>query len=321
MLVVIAISANGQNQDVKPENRGGTLNSMAGIMGPGGRPQPLVTYDGQVMPGEKSPRQAENRVMLSTPIFGGPGFGISTSFSGSQLNFGESIALDNGKNIPRTLHRYELGFQYSRHWEEKKNFRARVSTGYAGDDHTNNSRDLTYTVNASYGYPSESGEGSWLLMLYVSNNSPFINYFPIPGFAYFFKRPNFSGMIGLPFLSLQWIPVPPWVFSLAVFGPTFNTEAAYGMRDKFQSFIALGMNRQSFLLTDRVEDRERLTIADMRATAGFRMPLNKFLQMELHGGRSFARSAYIGKSFMNKDGGKTSLEPDWVVSWAARAAF
>lgn len=307
-------------QEKRPfENRGGSLNSL--MQAPaGGRPQPTITYDGSVHPGIKSPRQAENKASLSSPIYGGPGFGVTASLSTAQTNLGDSIYLDNGKALPTTLHRNELGILYSRFTEDKRNFRTRVTAGYAGDENSI-SNELTYSVNASYSYPSESGNGSWMLMVYSSNNSPLIDYIPIPGFAYILKTPTFTGMFGLPILSMQWMPEDPWVFSFSAFGPIVQSEVAYGMRDKFQSFVSLGMLRQSYLLSDRQNDRDRLTLSEARATTGFRLPLNQTFQMEVQGGRSFARTAYIGSGFLNRDGGKTAIEPDWFLSWGARATF
>lgn len=314
LFVILSVASTAHAQ-----NRGGAINSPMQGAG-GGRPQPTITYDGAVLPGQKGPRQSEHRGSVSTPVYGGKGFGVTASLSAGQTNFGDPITLDTGKNIPTTLHRNEFGIQYSRFTENQRNFRARVAVGYAGDDHTT-SKDLTFTVNASYGYPAESGSGSWMLMVYASNNSPLINYLPIPGFAYFYKTPTFTGMFGLPLLSMQWMPQDPWVFSLSVFGPIVQSEVAYGMRDVFQTFLSLGMHRQSYILSDRQEERDRLTLSETRATTGFRLPLNQILQMELQGGRSFARSAYIGKGFLNKDRGRTNLEPDWFIAWSLRAAF
>ncbi len=301
------------------ERGGGALASFGGpnAMGP---PLPLLSYDGRFMPGDDSASLSENKFGFSMPFYKGDEYTLGASLAVSQLRFGETLTLDNGKKISKDFHRYELGTQYFSQLSEKRTFSVRASAGYAGDEPSEASKDLSYSLHISYGKPG-SGNGYWVYMLMMTNNSPFINFLPIPGVMYIYKTPTFTGMFGFPVVTMQWTPVMPWSYSLSIFATNIQAEVAYGQRNRGQGFISYGMNQQTYMPHEREKDRERLTIQDQKISAGFRMPIMKLMQMELQAGRSFDRSVYVGEGLMNKDGGSTSLEADWFGSLGIRMGF
>lgn len=89
-------------------------------------------------------------------------------------------------------------------------------------------------------------------MVMMSNNSPLGTYVPIPGFFYIYRTPTFTGLFGLPILSMQWTPVNPWSFSFSAFGPTIKSEVTYGTVDKTQFLPGLGWRRASRKTTEAI---------------------------------------------------------------------
>lgn len=290
------------------ERGGGALSSFGGpnAMGP---PIAIVTYDGRYMPGQQSPSLAEHRFFLSLPVHKGEASTVATSLAAGQVRLGESILLDSGKTVPQLLHRYEIGGQYFSRLPEKRMFSVRASAGYSGDKPSEANKDASYSVNMSYGRPA-SGNGYWMFMAFMTNNSPFLNYVPIPGVIYLHRTPTFTGMFGLPILSMQWTPVNPWAFSLSVFITNVQSEISYGHRNRPQGFLHYGFTQQSYIPHDRGKERDRLTLREQKLSTGLRTPIYRKTQLEIQVGHSFDRSIYIGEGIMNKDRGAADIKPD-----------
>ncbi|MGZ3690666.1 MAG: hypothetical protein ACXVAX_04145 [Pseudobdellovibrio sp.] len=301
------------------ERGGGSLTSFGGLnaMGP---PVPLISYEGQNIPGNKSTSLIENKFGLSIPLYKDKSYTVAGTLTAGELHLGDSLILNTGRSVPTDLYRYEVGGQYMQPLEEKRLFSFKASAGYAGDKPSQAARDASYSLNFSYGVPG-SENGYWMYMLFMTNNSPFINYFPIPGVMYIYRTPTFSGMFGFPILSMQWTPVEPWAYSLSLFGTNFQAEISYGHRDQLQGFIGYGVNQQSYIPSDRTTERERLTLQDQRVSAGLRMLLFKTAQLEFQAGQSFNRSIYVGEGFQKKDGGSLALASDSFMSWSLKIGF
>ena len=291
---------------------GGALSSFGGLnaMGP---PVPLISYDGRYSPGSSSTSFMENKLNISAPIYKSETDTVSLSLAGSSFHLGNSLMLDSGKKVPTDLYRIEIGAQYFNQLPEKKNWDLRGSIGCAGDKPFANFNDLTYSFNANYGFPG-SGKGFWMVSVFISNNGPLVNYIPIPGVSYIYKSDTFTGMFGFPFISMQWTPVFPWLLSLAIFGPTIQSEVSCGSIDRFQVFSGFYWNRQSYMPSERDNDKDRLTIEEKKAAVGFRTPVWESMLAEFQLGQAFDRSIYIGDGLFNKNGGSVSIQPDWYLS-------
>lgn len=297
----------------------GALSFFGGLnaMGP---PVPLISYDGRYSPGSQSPSFTENKVSISAPVYKSDVDTVSLSLASGILHLGDSLFLDSGKKVPTDLYRIETGVQYFHQLPEKKYWSIKGSVGYAGDKPFENSHDLTYSFNANYGFPG-SGKGFWIVSVYFSNNGPLGNYVPVPGVGYFYKTDTFTGLFGIPVTSMQWTPVFPWSFSLSVFGPLVRAEVGYGSIDRIQYFTGFYWTRQSYIPSERDNDKDRLTIEEKKAAVGFRTPILGPMIGELQAGRAFDRSAYIGDHLFNKDGGSVSIESDWYVSTSIKMKF
>jgi hypothetical protein len=297
---------------------GGALTSFGGLnaFGP---PLPLFSYEGRLIPAGKSTEQIENRANLSLPIYKTAEDTYALSLAAGQIHLGDTLVLDSGLPVSTDFTRLEIGGQYMHNLPAQRTWGLRASVGYAGDQPSLIPKDLSYSISGSYGFPGT--KGYWVLLVFVANNSPLINYFPIPGAIYIYKTENFSGVFGFPINSLQWTPVDPWVFSLSIFGISLQSEAAYGRLGRPQTFLSYGYTEQSFIPDVRPDDRDRLTIHDQRVALGYRVPFKDTVLVELQGGRSYDRSIYVGNGPLNKDVGSVEMAPDWFVGWSLKAAF
>jgi hypothetical protein len=297
----------------------GPMGAIGGLAGFG--PQvPTLSYEGSHIAesesGNSGPVVNENSLGISMPVFKSEKETVSLALSGSTLHFGEELTLDSGTTVPNDFYKAEAGLQYSRRLEEKgKSFGLRGTVGYAGDKI--NDRTQSFNFIANYSFPGSEG-GQWVTMLYISNNGPFGAYVPIPGFFYMHRTPAFTGLFGLPLLSMHWTPVTPWAFSFSLFGTTVKTEAAYGAMEQIQFFTGLGFKQQKFLLSNRVEEKDRYTIEEKNAEIGFRKPLYENVFSEFKAGYVFDRTNFIGQGLTDKDGGSIALDQSYYFKWSAR---
>lgn len=282
-----------------------------------GPPIPIASYDGRYSPGD-SVSFLENRANLSAPVYKTEKDSLALSVAGGDFHFGNTLTLDTGTQIAEDLYRIEVGAQYAHQLSGKKAWGLRSSIGYAGDKPFNNARDITYGLSGNYGFPS-SDKSYWILSIFMSNNNPLVNYIPIPGFAYIYRTATFTGMFGFPILSIQWTPTFPWSYSLAVFGPTVQSELGYGSLDHFQVFSGFYWTRQQYLPSDRPTAKDRLTIEEIKAGIGFRTPIWAMAIGEFQMGRAFGRSLFIGSGLTDKSGGSLGVEGDWYATWSVKA--
>jgi hypothetical protein len=299
-------------------SRGGGALGAFGGMNAFSAPVPMLTIEGRLFPANHSPRMTEQRANISFPVYRTEKETLSMSAAYGLLNFQESVTLDSGVSVPTNLRRVELGAQYFRQKSEKRNWGIRGSIGYSGDTVFKNSRDLTFSANAHYGYPG-SGNGYWILTVFFANNSPLGNFVPIPGFFYMYRTEHFTGLFGLPIATMQWTPAFPWSFSMSLFGPTLMSEAAYGSIEQFQVFTGFQWTQQQYLLEARVREEDRLRLEEKKFLVGVRTPVFKKLNAEIQVGHGFDRSLYIGDGLFDKQGGAADLDANMYFQFILRA--
>jgi hypothetical protein len=283
-------------------------------------PRPIITYEGRHSNKNNPPSLIDQKISASTPLYRNEQDTYALTVVGAQLHFGQSTRLSSGAVVPSNLYRSEIGLQFSRRLLEKRFWSLKASVGHASDDKFAGTKDATFSLNATYGFPG-SGGGYWMLGVFVSNNGPIANYIPIPGAMYSYRTETFKALIGFPFSSLQWTPYLPWSFSLAIFGLTGNLEVAYGAPDKLQFFSGFYMSRQTFIPSVRANEKYRLTFAENKTAIGVRTPISEMLKMEIQLGKASKRSFFEGIGFINKDGGSADLGSTYYTSLNLRVTF
>lgn len=298
--------------------RGGGAMAAFGGMNAFSPPIPLLVMEGRIYPENHSPRMTDYRLNISSPVYKTETDTLSMSAAYGHLNFQDEVTLDSGLVVPTNLRRVEVGAQYFRQLKEKRSWNLRGSVGYAGDTIFENSRDMSFSMIGTYSYPG-SEQGTWVLSVFFANNSPIGNFIPIPGFIYIYRTENFTGLFGIPIAAVQWTPAFPWSLSLSIFGPTLQSEVAYGSVDKFQVYTGFQFTQQLYMLESRIEDEDRLRIQESRALIGARTPLFENVGGEFQVGYGFERSVYMGDGMFNKDRGSVDLDSSIYFNVILRA--
>jgi hypothetical protein len=278
------------------EQTKGGLGAFSGVMGsfgilPSGKT--LINYNGNFA------GINQQKIAISTPVWSHRDESLSMSANAGSIAFDETNTFRRSTiRTPKELQRVELGAQYTRKLAGQRSLGFRTSIGSASDKVLYGANEMIFSLNASYSKPGK-GDNHWIYTVFLSNNNPLANYVPIPGFIYLYKKQNFTGMFGLPFLSMQWTPVKPVVLSMSYFITNLNTEAAYGFNDHVQLFSGFSISQQMFLRKDRTELQQRLFYNEKRVFIGLRSPLSKILSGDVQFGNSFDRKLEEGRRFNN----------------------
>jgi hypothetical protein len=178
-------------------------------------------------------------------------------------------------------------------------------------------------VQATADYRIPSGErNAWLFFLGYSNNRYFLNGAPLPGVSYMFRSESgkFQGIVGFPFVSLRYSPVPLWDARLSAFGPRrLNMDVGRRLRDMARVHAGFEWGGQTWLRAGRTDNASRLTFERKRLYAGVEAPLPYRLSLAFSGGREFDRRFFETASAFSTGGATATLSPAWyleaMVSW------
>ena len=317
----------GVKQEVQTKPPAGMLFSGGG--GLGGRFSfiPLIKYQGENFgplgsdDEDKKTRLRRQSVEGSTPIGKIGGGFISTSVRYGVTRFKEDQFLNNGTRVNDKLEQLELGINFNRPLENKKNINIRAQYGYRGD--RIGGSDYNYSLMTGYSHPTESGRGRWQYFLMFSNNGPLGSNIPIPGVMYFYRTSTMNLLLGLPVLSFQWTPENTlFSLSLSTFGPFYNLEVNYGLVDQVQYFIFSRWKQENFFLSERRFEEDRLNLYEKVSGVGMRSALMKSsVGLELRAGYSSDRKLYLGDGLFNNDRGSLDLSDTLFLKLMLTKAF
>lgn len=304
---------------------GGPLGSIGGM---GGLNTDLfsLSYEGRYVDGKKdlNPSLKEQSLVASVPVYKGKVNSAAVSLTGDSHRLSEPLTLSSGREVPQDLYRLELGMQFTQKLKALEFWSARAKVGYTGDKL--NKETQTFEVMLNYFFPDADNEKNerkafWVWFVMVSNNGPLGAFVTIPGFFYIYKTENFTGLFGVPIISLQWTFNQPWSTSVSLFGPNLKAELNYGAVDKGQVFLGTAWEQERFILTEKKSDKERLIAEEKNVELGFRKPLFKGLFGEAQVGYAFDRNYRISEELFGREGGYKNLNSDWYLKASLKAAY
>lgn len=251
----------------------------------------------------------------SLPVFKDETQSLSLSASDMSFKVPETYLLSksSGLQVPKALRGQQFGFGYARNLEGEKNFSFRASFGSTSDQPFNSGDVSTFSLMASYLFPSETDStAKWMWLVIYSNNNPVFRDFPIPGIAYMQKRPDLIGVYGIPFAFVKWFPTGKiWNMSfLALGGTIWKAEMAFG--PPFggpNAFLGLDWSQHTWLREGRAETKDKLYYDQKQVHAGYRQPLAKWVSVEAQVGYAFERRFFEGRSYWDKSSDTADL-PD-----------
>jgi hypothetical protein len=280
---------------------------------------PTVSYGGWLAPRNAPEEISQQRLTLQFPVHRGGRDSVSLGIGGNSLHFsGPQSLAGSGIAVPMDLWKIEASGSWSRRFSRGRLASARVSIGSASDRPFTDVGVTTFGATAFWSW-EESERSRWFLTLFFSNNSPLINWVPIPGFIYFYATEGFIGLFGVPFTSATWMPVRPWSVTAGVFGPTLTTEIAYGDLRGTNVFAGWSFQQQSYIPSSRAEDDDRVFLVEKRAPVGVRFTIGDSIKSELSGGYAYDRSVRQGTRMGKKERGTLDLGNSWFVGWNLRA--
>lgn len=279
--------------------------------------QTLINYTGSTAPQPLPFAIHQQRLQVSTPIIRDDTQALTLSLNGQWLNFDASPVLASTQTLlAENFYKVELGGQYSHREEGGRSWAVRFASGSASDRLFSESRDTTFSVAASYLIP-RGDERYWLWSLFISNNSPLGNYVPIPGFIYLMSSEKWTAALGIPLISVRWMPSSPWSFSTTIFGPSLTAEAAWG-----PAALTFQWGPQMYLRRDRLNRDDRLYFEETRLFTSLKFPTPwPVLFGEIQAGHSFNRSVYEGESLSDRDRGSSDLKDSWFTALSLRCLF
>lgn len=279
---------------------------------------PIISYQGRLSDGRSDTTGInEDRFNMMVPIMKFEDGFLFMPLTYSRLRIRDHLSLDTGTPVPQDLTKIEGVLQYIKNYSDESNIGFRGSMGYAGDKTFGATDDNTFSVGAHYSF-LDTDKDRWTLSVHLTNNGP-IAYIPIPGFTYQYKAETMNAQLGLPFMNIQWKPNDLWTTSFQMIILNINLETAYLLNDNISLLAGAYSNQQTFIINNRVDDKDRLSFVEDRAGLGLRF--GKTLRSDIMFGYTFNRSIYVGQGFMNRDRGSVAIKPDNFLSWNVKLFF
>lgn len=279
----------------------------------GGPPKTRITATATFFPWDTS--QWLNG-SLSLPLYKGEQNSLGATAQASSLKVPQTYYLSkaSGTHVPHLLKSQQYGLGFNRKLDDERSWSVRGSLGSASDKPFESKEVNVVTATASYLFPSETTPGDkWIVLVFYSNNNPVFKDIPIPGFAYFMRRPEMLAVFGLPFAYMKWFPKDAgWNATLLTFGGTsWRTEIANGSPFGGPSgFVGLEWTQQTWLREGRSDTKDKLFYDQKQTHIGYRMPVAKGVMLEAQLGYSFQREFFESKSYFSEKSSETARLPD-----------
>lgn len=220
---------------------------------------------------------------------------------------GSAVLPDSGLPVPSQLWDIEAGLMHIRDLGDGRQAGGMVRIGSPSDQPFAAWRDMTVTFLGFLTVPARE-QDSWSFSLFYSPTGQII--YPIPGIAYVW-RPNdrFQANLGVPF-SLEYKPTETAVFT-ASYMPLNNVQVM--MRQSLGKLWSLyGGYRtvsETFLLADRVNNRERTYLFDQRVSVGVQRELGRGWSLDFSTAYVFDRRFFQAEQFSGSRREGLSIDP------------
>ena len=212
-----------------------------------------------------------------------------------------AVLPQSGMPFPDDLYDPQFGVDYVERLENGWVWGGMLGVSSPSDEPYNSFDEMEIELNSFVRIPHVD-DNAWLVMLNFSTNREFLNFVPLPGFAYWYQ-PNdrFVATLGIP-LAFQYRPLEPLTLR-ASYIPLRNvfTEAAYDVTEQVQLFSGFEWSNERFLLADRRDDDDRLFYYEKRAQGGVRFSPRENISIELTGGFAFDREYFLGEDYDDRD--------------------
>jgi hypothetical protein len=291
------------------------MNSRGGGGGPGpwnpvvGHVPFRVGYDVTWYPDEPVPGQAANlgfvrqQIKLLAPIWqdSTDEWFINARLRNETFDSNAYLPM-TGLHFPSELWDLHTGTGYRHQFDNGWIGGLGVGIGSASDQPFANINQVTVGANASLQIPVREHDALILTLTY-SNNTDFLNGFPIPGIAYLWQ-PNdwFRALVGFPYAQIWVRPRDDLWFELSYHWLyTFEGRVTYRLAPRWRIYAGYSTGNESYFLAQTVTaDDDRLFYAEQRVFTGLGVGVMDHVSVDLTGGYAFDRSYSEGKTFQDR---------------------
>lgn len=211
------------------------------------------------------------------------------------------------RSLPNQLWDIEIGAMHIREWDDGWRAGGMLRVGSPSDRPFAALRDMTVTFLTFLTIPSGERD-AWSFSLFYSPTGQIV--FPIPGIAYVW-RPNrqFQANLGIPF-SFEYRPTDALTLT-ASYMPVANVKvfARQSLGARWSAYAGYETVTETFLLADRVDDRERTYIFDQRLMLGAQRELARGWKLDLSAAYVFDRQIFQAEKFSGDRQGELAIAP------------
>lgn len=228
------------------------------------------------------------------------------------------LRLPSGVVVPKDLWNLQAGGGFARRLGDRRRWGGSLGLGSASDKPFDGMRETSLTASA-YGQLPQGERSSWILMLNYSNNRPFLNNVPLPGFAFLSRSEDsrLTWAAGFPFLYGRWRADDDWTLmaSMFGFGNSWSLEAARRATGPFTAYARAEREPLQWLRSGRSDAGDRLVFDSSAVRLGARAAA-RGASLDLSLGRTFDRAFYEGRPAKRTDN-KTTLPNGWLAELRA----
>ncbi len=333
-LIVAWLGASAHAQDARPGPPVGSTTAKADAGGTGRLPDGLMsTLD--TLGGSGAPEGAGATWFPTRPVRGQPtGLGLTDVFLGGSVPvretatetiFGTATARslsvrsnavlpDDRVRLPAQLWDIQAGGLYVGQLGGGESWGVGGTVGSASDRPFHSGRELL--VNGLAFYRSPSGDrDAWLYYVVSATNGQVGRNIPVPGVAYEFTRERLSGVVGFPFVTLNYTPAD-LVRAEFYYAPLTDLTAKLlvGPADGLRGYGGFAWVNQSWFRAGRANRDDLLFLYEKRLEAGVKWAARPRVHLQAGGGYAFDRYFVENTGFSLTGRNRVDVAPGPYVS-------
>ena len=228
-----------------------------------------------------------------------------------------AVLPDSGLPVPEQLWDIEVGTMHIRELANGWRAGGMLRVGSPSDRPFAALRDMTVTLLGFLTIPSGERD-AWNFSLFYSPTGQII--FPIPGVAYVWRpTPQFQANLGIPF-SLDYRPTETLTIT-ASYRPLNNVQVLVrqSLGEAWSIYGGYRTVNDTFLLADRLDDRERTYLFDQRLTLGVQRELGRGWSLDLSAAYVFDRQIFQAEKFSGSRRDELAIDPGATAfGWCQR---
>lgn len=311
---------NYQSERLERE-RGGSGGMMGNPMGDGGPGYTLRFLPQQAVDGQPTELGfLRQQLQLGVPVYKDDTNMVLLNGGVQNMLFqGSAVFPESGRLMTSQLWSVRMGPGYFRQLGDGWSLGLLSSVNISSDEPFKYSRDVNANVIGFLRIPANDTDSWMFSVMYAPlGEIPF----PIPGVAYQWRpSQEWNINLGIPF-SISYKPSDCWSFDFNWMPVrTFRLQSGYQLTDSLQLFARWQWTNESWFLSDREDDRERLFYYEMSVMGGLRYQLYDRIFAEFGAGYAFNRYFFNGRNFDDRDNDRIGLAPGLMIQTGINMRF